>query len=819
MGSGAARERTWHAELALRVVEALAVPGDPTETIQRLLACVREQTGLAAAAIRLRDGADFPYHVSEGLSEEHLRRERSVLAEDAALDPCKPPLVCLCGRVLRGETDPALGCFSASGSFLTPSLQTVKGTLRGIRGGCVREGFETHALIPLRDGGETIGLLQLSDPRAGALGAEDLTFLERLGASVGIALSRRRGEMALRQSRELFETAFRSAPVLMALSRIQDGRYLEVNDRFCEASGVTREEALGKTSVELGWLSAGDRARMLERLLRDGRVRDVEMRRAGRVAAIHGELVTVGEERLLLSIGQDLTDEQRAREALRESETRFRELAELLPVAVFEAGRDGRITYANQAAHSLFGHTPEELAAGLHAAAMIDPSDRERALRAFTEVMERSLGTGNAYLGLRRDGESFPIRIYSGPIVREGEVRGIRGVIVDETATRRGEEERERLQTQLMHAQRMESIGTLAGGIAHDFNNLLGGILGSLSLMEEELGEGFAFRDDLVEMKGLVARGADLTRQLLGFARRAKPDPKPLDLNLVVEKTARLYGRTRKDVVLRLEREPQLPTVLADRTQLEQVLLNLMLNAGQAMPEGGVLLVRTSTLELTSTEAESQRVAPGRFVRMDLADSGEGMAPETVAHIFEPFFTTREGKGSGLGLASVLGIVTGHGGFITVESQLGAGATFSVHLPASEEPLLQENPSAGPPRRGGETVLVIDDEEPVLRVTGRLLERLGHRVLKARSGLEALEILRRGSDRIGLVILDMIMPGMNGRQTFDALRELAPELKVLIASGHSEEGQAADLLARGCLGFIQKPFDVTRLAAKLAEIL
>ncbi len=941
------RGGAWREELALRVLEELATARERADVIERILSLAREHTGLAVAAIRLREGEDFPYHLAQGLSADHLQLERSVLA----VDPCPPPLVCLCGRVLRGETDPALGCFSAGGSFFTASLQEQQRTLPGIRGGCVREGLETHALIPLRDGDEMIGLLQLSDPRAGVLEPDDVRFLERLGASVGIALSRRRSEelrrqteetyrgffeklrwgyaqhrllrdergepedyvtlevnrtfeellrtpraavigtrasailppaelarwlaifapvaaggapasyelysplndrsfrghafspepdtfsvafedvtealraeQAVRESEERFQKAFRSAPMLMTLSRVADGRYLEVNDRFCAVTGFSREEAVGKTSVELGWIAPADRVRLIEELLRQRGVRDLELElraKDGRrvVCRYSGELVRAGGEELLLSIATDISEEQRARAALHESEARFRELADLLPLSLFETDREGRLTYANQVACSTFGYTSAELTAGLNVAAMIDPADRERAARAFGAALNGTATTGNTYLGLRRSGESFPIRIYSCRIVRGGELRGLRGAIVDETATRRGEEERERLQAQLVHAQKMESIGTLAGGIAHDFNNLLGGILGSLSLMEEELGESFPYHEDLVEMKSLVGRGADLTRQLLGFARRGTLDPRPLDLNLIVEKTARLYGRTRKDVVLRLEREPQLPTVLADRTQVEQVLLNLFLNAGQAMPEGGVLWVRTESVELALEAAAARGAEPGRYVRLDVVDSGIGMSETTLARIFEPFFTTREGHGTGLGLASVQGIVTAHGGFVTVESKPGEGSTFSVYLPASDERPLEETDRGGIARRGGETVLVIDDEEPVLRVTRRLLERLGHEVLTARSGLEALDHLRRERGRVSLVILDMIMPGMSGRQTYDALREVAPALKVLIASGHSEEGQAADLLARGCLGFIQKPFDVARLAAKLAEIL
>jgi CheY-like chemotaxis protein len=368
--------------------------------------------------------------------------------------------------------------------------------------------------------------------------------------------------------------------------------------------------------------------------------------------------------------------------------------------------------------------------------------------------------------------------------------------------------------------QKLESIGTLAGGIAHDFNNLLGGLLAGLELIELDASGRPDLLRDIPEMKALVQRGADLTRQLLGFARRGKYDARPVRVTDVVAPTCRLLGRTRKDLTLRLALAPEAAPVLADATQLEQVLLNLLLNAAAAMPGGGEIEVGTAYVDLSAELTTPHGARPGQYVRLWVTDHGIGMDADTRARIFEPFFTTREaGKGTGLGLASAFGIVQHHGGFITVESAPSRGSTFSVLLPTTERPVMDRHPVESRPLRGGETLLLVDDEEPVVRFGRRALESLGYEVLTARTGSEAVEIVRGSPGGIDVVILDMVMPGMNGAQTFAALRALVPSLKVLLASGYSLEHDAAEVLAPGNSGFIQKPFDLATLSAKLRSLL
>ncbi|NTV52032.1 MAG: response regulator, partial [Candidatus Firestonebacteria bacterium] len=389
-------------------------------------------------------------------------------------------------------------------------------------------------------------------------------------------------------------------------------------------------------------------------------------------------------------------------------------------------------------------------------------------------------------------------------------------VATDITECKRTEQERTRLQLQLAQAQKLEAIGTLAGGIAHDFNNLLAGILGGLSLLDLELGETGKPHAAILEMQSLVERGADLTKQLLGFARQGKYHVRPLNLAREIQQTSTVFGRVHKHLVIALELAPNLHAVLMDQTQLTQVLLNLLVNAGQAMPEGGRLLIRAE--DALPGAQDTPPVAAG-FVKLMVADTGSGMDAATQARIFEPFFTTKgPGQGTGLGLASVYGIVKSHGGAIGVESKPGQGTTFTLFLPATDQPVAEEKTPAAI-QRGTGTILVVDDETSIVSVFARLLQKMGYSVLTAPGGEQALEIVRQRGKQVSLVILDLNMPGFNGRQTYDALQAIVPGLKVLLASGFSLDHQAQEILARGGNGFLQKPFNAATLSAKLREIL
>ncbi len=385
---------------------------------------------------------------------------------------------------------------------------------------------------------------------------------------------------------------------------------------------------------------------------------------------------------------------------------------------------------------------------------------------------------------------------------------------------RQAEEKKAELENQLQHAQKMEAIGTLAGGIAHDFNNLLMSIQGYTSLMLMDSGVSQIQRDKLKHIEQSVHRGSELTKQLLGFARGGKYEVRPTNINELVDKSSQLFGRTKKEISITSRYDPNIWIVEVDQGQIERVMLNLYLNALQAMPAGGRLLLETSNVVLDNDSASRCRMVPGKYVKISVSDTGIGMDERTRERVFEPFFTTKEmGRGTGLGLASAYGIVKSHGGLIDVESRVGQGSTFNIYLPASEKTAVSEISTSAALLKGDETILLVDDEEPVLDVGIEILQWLGYTVFPARCGKEAISILKGSNVKIDLVILDMIMPEMGGGKTFDAIKQLCPGQKVLLSSGYSISGEARQILGRGCNGFIQKPFGIETLSCKIREIL
>ncbi len=386
---------------------------------------------------------------------------------------------------------------------------------------------------------------------------------------------------------------------------------------------------------------------------------------------------------------------------------------------------------------------------------------------------------------------------------------------------RRSAEERKSLEEQLFNAQKMEAIGTLAGGIAHDFNNLLMLIRGHASLMMLEPGLDEEQRERLRGIQEAVRRGAELTGQLLGFARGGKYEVRPADLNAIVEKSSRMFACTGRGIRIHRRYEPRIHPVEVDRGQIEQVLLNMYVNAWQAMPEGGDLYLETCNVELDRDAAAPLGLEAGLFVRTSVTDTGMGMDETVRKRVFEPFFTTRPtGQGSGLGLAAAYGIIANHGGAIDVQSRPGQGAAFHIYLPASTARAREEDETVPDCIvQGTGTILLIDDEEMILDIGETVLQLAGYRVLRAGSGKEGLEMFRQHGKGIDLVILDLIMPDLHGGAVFDGIREMNPRARILLSSGYSIDGHAAEILERGADGFIQKPFGTAELSARIHQIL
>jgi len=517
-----------------------------------------------------------------------------------------------------------------------------------------------------------------------------------------------------------------------------------------------------------------------------------------------------------------ITKEREADEALRESEAKYRVILESIEEGVFESDFSGQLTFFNGPFGRILGYPAPELRR-MNIADFTTP-ESEAAAEPILQNIENSGGTAtiHGYTVTQGDGSRRQLELsVSRTTDTAGRSTGLRYVARDVTERLNSDLEKRKLEAQLQMAQKMEAIGTLAGGIAHDFNNILMGIQGNASLLEMRLDANHPGRGKIKNIEKYVESGTELSRQLLGFARRGKYNVKASDINDIIDKTSSMFARTRKEIRVRTQLAEGAWAVEVDRGQIEQALLNLYINAWQAMSEGGELYLATENLTLDESYVRPYSVKAGPFVKVTVADTGVGIPREDLPRIFEPFFTTKEmGRGTGLGLASVYGIVKSHGGHINVYSEPGQGTTFNFYLPASTREVV--DPVALPDqalRRGSETVLLIDDEEMILEVGSGLLQELGYTVVTALSGPEALEIYTARQSEIAMVVMDMIMPGMGGGETFDRLKEINPAVKVLLSSGYSINGQASHIMERGCDGFIQKPFTMQQLSAKMREIL
>ncbi|MEE8553042.1 MAG: response regulator, partial [Desulfobacterales bacterium] len=381
--------------------------------------------------------------------------------------------------------------------------------------------------------------------------------------------------------------------------------------------------------------------------------------------------------------------------------------------------------------------------------------------------------------------------------------------------------EQKRIEAQLLQSQSMEAVYTLAGGIAHDFNNLLSGIHGRASLMMMDIDSSHPHFEQLYGISEHVESALQLTKQLLGFARGGKYDVKSVDINEIVEKSSKMFSRTKKEIRVHRENQENIWAAEVDPGQIEQVLLNIYVNAWHAMPGGGDLYIKTENVILDENFIVPYQIELGKYIMISVTDTGVGMDEESQQKIFEPFFTTNEmGRGTGLGLASVYGIIKNHGGYINVYSEKGVGTTFNIYLPTSKDQVLeQEKVLSKTVLKGSETILLVDDEDMIVDVAQGILKLLGYNVLTAKGGKEAIQAYKKNQDKIDMVILDMIMPDMNGGEVYVKLKEIDPDIKVLLASGYSLNEQASAILERGCNGFIQKPFNMMDISEKIREIL
>jgi PAS domain S-box-containing protein len=505
-----------------------------------------------------------------------------------------------------------------------------------------------------------------------------------------------------------------------------------------------------------------------------------------------------------------------------EEQSRYKELLENVDDAVYILDQKGNVLEANEAAYVQLGYTPAQFFE-LNLTEIVPPDD---AALIINQLGENTAEPSPPKMTIETihskiDGGPLPVEIHSRAISYRGR-KVILNVARDIAARIEAEKEKKHLESQLIQSQKMEAVGTLAGGIAHDFNNLLMGIQGYISLMRLQTDPEDPNDEYIKGIETAVNNAANLTNQLLGFARKGKYTLRQTSLNSIVESSTKMFTRTRKEIVTHKKLQDQLWSVKVDPGQIEQVLINLYLNAWHAMTDGGEIYIETENVYLSDEYCKPFEVPGGNFVKVSVTDTGEGIDRDIIERIFEPFFTTKDvGKGTGLGLASAYGIIKNHNGIIRVYSEKNHGTTFNIYLPASDLEMekIKEFEANTEMVRGNEAILLVDDEEGTIQVEELMLKELGYQVIPALSGRQAIELYKEKMVDLDLVALDMIMPEMNGKETYDALKRINPDVKVLLVSGYSLNKQIEELMDEGCNGFIQKPFDIVQLSHKLREVL
>ncbi|MHB1317616.1 MAG: PAS domain S-box protein [Anaerolineae bacterium] len=640
-------------------------------------------------------------------------------------------------------------------------------------------------------------------------------------------------ESAVAAERQLLRTVIDNLPFSVYAKDLQ-GRKTLANRADVERMGLsTEEEALGKTDYDIyppdraAEYAANDQRVLLGgvAILNEERLHVTpegrrEWRLGSRVPLTDGEGQIIG----LVGISQDITERKQADEALQESEARFRTLFEAAPEGIF-VHSNGRLTFVNPAICSMMGaSSPEELL-GTHYLDLIPPEYREEVAERTRVGQETGAPAPTMELELlRKDGSRIPIESTPVPVRYQGSPSQL-VLVRDITGRKRREKERAQLDARLAQLQRLESTGQLAGGVAHDFNNMLGVILGYADMALGRVDATQPIFAELQEIRKAAQRSADLTQQLLGFAGKQTAAPISLDVNMVVEDMLSMLRRlVGEDITVTWVPAPVPCTIKFDPAQLNQVLVNLCINAREAIDGVGELIIETghAALDQEYCSLHAEGCDPGEYVVVAVSDNGRGMDEETQQHLFEPFYTTkRTGEGAGLGLATVHGIVLQNRGSISVYSEPGQGTTFRIYLPLEPlEPGIKRPPApVAPASRGYETVLLVDDEQAVLTMTAAMLARQGYTVLPASSPAYALRLAEEHTGEIGLLLTDVVMPGMNGRDLAREILSIHPTIRCLFMSGYSSEV----IEHRGMLGagvnFIAKPFTLHELAIRVRQVL
>jgi PAS domain S-box-containing protein len=690
-------------------------------------------------------------------------------------------------------------------------------------------GRRAMMIVPLISKNQVIGTLNIASRKAEAFTRADLAAAERVATQIAGAVAnaqlfreRERAQEELRAGEERYRHIYNNAQIGLYRARISDGMVLEANTRLAQICGYeSREEFIGDFRTSEHYLDPGTRERLIAELEKKGEVQNFEARLSRRDNNIFWARLTARlfpEKGYIEGVLADITDEKLTQERLRESEERYRRLVENAPLGILSMDPSGNVIHVNSRLLSILGSPSAESTRPINVFSF-PPLTEAGIADNFRRCLETGKG-GVFESPYRAKGEKeIYLQYYLTPILDPGgKVTGVQAILEDIS-------EQRKLEGQLLQAQKMEAVGTLAGGIAHDFNNILTAILGYAELASFKLPEHSEVQEDLQQCLKAGHRAKDLVQQILAFSRQGKQERKPLDIRpLIKEGLKFLRASLPATIEIREHIEGNLGVIEADPTQIHQVLMNLCTNAAHAMRDkGGILEVSLERFDLLpGLSATFPEMEPGPYLKLRVSDTGHGMSPEVQRRIFDPYYTTKQvGEGTGLGLAVVHGVVKSYRGGITVSSQPGKGATFEVFFPgiyplkapaqvAQMEPL---------PLGGHERILFVDDEKAIVEIAQTIIERLGYEVEVRTSSIEAREMFRANPDRFDLVITDMTMPNMTGDRLAQEILGIRPEIPVILCTGFSEYITEDRAKALGIQEFVMKPLVMRDLAKVIRRAL
>ncbi len=659
----------------------------------------------------------------------------------------------------------------------------------------------------------------------------DLELMTFVSEHISWAIERKKAEQALRESEESYRGIFDNATDAIY---IQDssGHFLDVNKTVEKMYGYDHDYFIGKTPE---FLSAPDKNDLLKvgkhiKEANKGKPQCFEfwgLRKNGEVFLKEvrlNEVVYFG-QKAIIAVAQDITERRESEKQLKRSEQRFRTLIENSPIAI-SMSRNEKIILVNNAYLKLFGYTDKQELIGAEFNEQLAISERKKILKQ-NKNREKSKEISNSYetIGLRKDGSTFPFQA-NVSVINLAKGPATLAYISNISDIKKAEEERLNLERQILHTQKLESLGVLAGGIAHDFNNLLTGILGNTGLAMMHSEGNSPVRTNLFKIEDIASRAAELCNQMLAYSGKGKFVIQPIDLNEIIHEMALLLNVSiPKKVILETSLESKIPSTEADVTQVRQIIMNLITNAADAIgTKTGVITVKSYSKYLSGVELKSNYIEndpeEGNYTILEVSDSGCGMKEETLNKLFDPFYTTKF-TGRGLGLAAVLGIVRGHKGTLMIDSTYGAGTTVKIALPSSDKKALPLVIDKGTDKnlQGEGKILVVDDEESVRSILKEALEFSGYKTILAEDGEKALKLYKKHREDIRLIILDLTMPKLNGEETYKRLIKLDPHVKVILSSGFNAQDTISDFASKGVAGYLQKPYHLQSLSDKINEVL